>query len=174
MDNSEIIIRKAVSSDVYMIKKITAEAFASYGKCVGISETIPALNETVEDVERDIKTKIVLVAEYNDILVGGVRVEIKHDNTAYLSRFSVSVEHQNHGIGKLLLNEVDKVMKDRGVKMLYLHTASKILSLIQFYYSRGFYIDSTTKDRGYIRALLCKSYEEASYGKSNLYGTYVV
>ena len=32
-------------------------------------------------------------------------------------------------------------------------------NLIRFYYGRGYYIDSTTKDRGYIRALLCKDYE---------------
>jgi len=31
--------------------------------------------------------------------------------------------------------------------------------LIRFYYGRGFYIESTTNDRGYIRALMVKEYQ---------------
>ena len=57
------------------------------------------------------------------------------------------------------MNIVDKIMIDQGVKKLSLHTASKIASLIRFYYGRGFYIDSTDKSKGYIRALLVKDYE---------------
>ena len=37
-----------------------------------------------------------------------------------------------------------------------LHTASKATSLVRFYFNSGFYIVSTTKDKGYIRALLIK------------------
>jgi transcriptional regulator CtsR len=49
-------------------------------------------------------------------------------------------------------------MNKLGVNNLYLHTASRMLSLVRFYYGKGFYIESTTNDRGYIRALLCKEY----------------
>jgi hypothetical protein len=33
-------------------------------------------------------------------------------------------------------------------------------SSIRFYYGMGFYIHSTSTDRGYIRALLCKELDE--------------
>ena len=91
-----------------------------------------------------------------------MRIEIKPDNTAYLSRFGVSALHQNNGIGKILMNAVDNSMRELGITCLYLHTASRMFSLIRFYYGRGFYIESTTNDRGYIRALLCKEYEAES------------
>lgn len=56
------------------------------------------------------------------------------------------------------MNLADKVLTAKGVKKVYLHAASKYKDLIRFYYGRGFYIDSTTKDRGYVRALLVKEY----------------
>ena len=92
--------------------------------------------------------------------VGSVRVEVFPDKTAYLSRFAVKVTSQNNGIGKSIMNLVDRIMIKNGVREIRLHTGAKITSLIRFYYGRGFYIDSTDKSRGYVRALLIKEYDE--------------
>jgi N-acetylglutamate synthase-like GNAT family acetyltransferase len=159
MEQMVFVVRKAVEGDIPEIQKITREAFKMYMENAGLNGTISALEETYEDIKKDIETKEVFVALINGVVAGSVRVEIRPDGTAYLSRFGVSLSNQNHGIGKILMNAVDDRMKRLGVTKIYLHTASKILSLVRFYYGRGFYIDSTTKDRGYIRALLCKEYE---------------
>ena len=151
-------VRMATYDDIDDILSITKEAFLKYAELAGI-ETTQALTETYEDVKRDIDTKIVLIAFSDGVPVGSVRVEVYDDNTAYFSRFGVKVTSQNNGIGKSILNLVDRIMKKKGVKKLSLHTASKITSLIRFYYGRGFYIDSTDKSKGYIRALLIKEYE---------------
>lgn len=151
-------VRMATYDDIDDILSITKEAFLKYAELAGI-ETTQALNETYEDVKRDIDTKIVLIAFSDGVPVGSVRVEVFDDNTAYFSRFGVKVTSQNNGIGKSILNLVDRIMKKKGVKKLSLHTASKITSLIRFYYGRGFYIDSTDKSKGYVRALLIKEYE---------------
>ena len=50
-------------------------------------------------------------------------------------------------------------MIKKGVKEIALDTGSKITSLVRFYYGRGFYIDSTDKSRGYVRAHLVKEYK---------------
>lgn len=85
------------------------------------------------------------------------------------------MEYQSNGIGAKLLDYVDEIMREMGISKLYLHTASKLVSLIKFYYGRGFFIDSTTKDRGYIRALLCKEYDkESEYNKKNIYKIFAV
>ena len=144
--------------DIDQILEITTEAFNKYKELAGTSCSLAALNETRETIANDIENKIVLVAYINGKVVGSVRVEVTGD-TAYLSRFGVSPDYQNLGIGKALMNLVDINMKVLGVKQIQLHTAAKVKSLIIFYYGRGFYIDSTTKDRDYIRALLCKDYE---------------
>jgi len=151
-------VRMATYDDIDDILSITKEAFIKYAELAGI-ETTAALNETYDDVKRDIDTKIVLIALSDGVPVGSVRVEVFDDNTAYFSRFGVKVTSQNNGIGKSILNLVDRIMKKKGVKKLSLHTASKITSLIRFYYGRGFYIDSTDKSKGYTRALLIKEYE---------------
>ena len=118
-----------------------------------------ALNETYDDIRKDLEEKYVFVAFINGEPVGSVRIKINEDGTAYLSRFGVRSNNQNNGIGKTLMNVVDKVMQEHQVKQLRLHTAASYIPLVRFYYGRGFYIDSTEKDRGYIRALLIKDYE---------------
>lgn len=151
-------IRHATLSDIPAIAEITKEAFTAYARLAG-QKTVDALSETYDMIAEDIEKKLVLVAFMDGEVVGSVRVEIREDGTAYLSRFGVSTSSQNHGIGKSLINMVDMEMMARGVKRISLHTGSKITSLIRFYYGRGYYVESTSTDRGYIRALLVKDYE---------------
>ena len=151
-------VRIATYDDIDDILSITKEAFIKYAELAGLESTA-ALFETYDDVKKDMDTKIVLIAFSDGVPVGSVRVEVFDDNTAYLSRFGVKLTSQNNGIGKSIMNLVDRIMKKKGVKQISLHTGSKITSLIRFYYGRGFYIDSTDKSRGYVSALLIKDYE---------------
>lgn len=151
-------VRIATYDDIPDILDITHEAFVKYAELAGLP-TIAALDETYEDVKHDIDTKIVLIAFSDSTPVGSVRVEVFDDNTAYLSRFGVKLTSQNNGIGKSIMNLVDRIMIKKGVKSIALDTGAKISSLIRFYYGRGFYIDSTDKSRGYVRAHLIKEYK---------------
>ena len=90
----------------------------------GLSYDIEALNETYEDVKHDIETKQVFVTFIDDEPVGAVRIELQPNNEAYLSRFAVASNHRNNGIGKILMNVVDKVMRQHNIKTLRLHTGS--------------------------------------------------
>lgn len=152
-------VRTATEEDIPAIMDITHEAFTKYAALAGL-DTVSALTETYEDVKHDIETKIVLIAIQDDIPVGSVRLEVRNDNTAYLSRFGVRTTNQNSGIGKSIMHLADRIMKKRGVKQIHLHTCSTVFPLIRFYYGRGFYIDSTDKSRGYVRALLIKDYDK--------------
>lgn len=158
MNKMTFVVRMAKEEDIPQIKDVAKEAFSLYTEGAGITAMVGTLEETYEDIKRDIEAKLVFVALQEDKIIGSVRVEVMPDNTAYLSRFGVCGAYQNNGVGKILINAVDNSMKRLGVTNLYLHTASRMLSLVRFYYGRGFYIESTTKDRGYIRALLCKEY----------------
>lgn len=162
MDKMFFEVRKAVISDGEEIRILARKSFKMYTENAGITELIAPLEETYEEVIKAIETTEVFVALSNEEVIGSVRIEIKPDNTAYLSRFGVSSVHQNNGIGKILMNAVDTAMRELGITLLYLHTASRMFSLIRFYYGRCFYIESTNNDRGYIRALLCKEYESVT------------
>lgn len=150
-------VRHAEEKDIESIIEITREAFIKYSEMTGVTK-LDALNETYEDVKYDIENKFVLIALSDGEPVGCVRVEIKPDKTAFLTRFAVKVTCQNNGIGKSLMNHVDKSMKKRDVKTISLYTASKAAPLIRFYYGRGFYIESIDSTRDYLRAKLVKEY----------------
>ena len=152
-------VRLANYDDIPAIMNITREAFVKYQQMSGV-ENLAALEESYNNVKKDIDTKVVLLALSDGEPVGSFRVEVFPDKTAYLSRFEVQVTSQNNGIGKSIMNLVDKIMVKKGVTQIQLHTGSKITSLIRFYYGRGFYIDSTDKSRGYVRALLIKEYQK--------------
>ncbi|OGO78660.1 MAG: GNAT family N-acetyltransferase [Clostridiales bacterium GWB2_37_7] len=166
MEKVVFVVRKANEEDIPQIIEVSKEAFSMYAEGAGITAIVGSLKETYEDLKVELENKLIFVALSDDIIIGSVRVEVMADKTAYLSRFGVSAKYQCNGIGKLLMNAVDEFMEELGVERLYLHTASRMLSLVRFYYARGFYIESTTKNKGYIRALLCKEYEVKSKGIS--------
>lgn len=157
--NYSFIIRKATIEDAPAIAEIMQQAFKKYMQDAGLSGTMDALTESLATIEADILEKEVYIALIDDNPVGTIRIKINTDNTAYISRFGVMLGYHNIGIGKSLMNLADKILKSKGVKKVSLHTASKYRDLIRFYYGRGFYIESTSTDRGYIRALLVKEYE---------------
>ena len=151
-------IRLATEAEIESIREITQISFQKYIQNAGLSD-IDALNETTERIRQDLRNKLVFVAFINDVPVGSVRIKIREDNTAYLSRFGVTNLHQNQGVGKGMMSVIDSVMIEKGVKRLELHTASKYFDLVRFYYGRNFYIESVSNSKGYLRALLVKEYE---------------
>ena len=157
--NYSFIIRKAVPEDAPAIQEIMQEAFRKYMQDTGVTGTMEALEESAADIMHDIEQKEVYIALIDNAAVGTVRIKILPDNTAYISRFGVKLSYHNIGIGKALMNLVDKILTAREINSVSLHTASKYKDLVRFYYGRGFYIDSTTRDRGYIRALMVKEYK---------------
>jgi len=144
--------------DAPAISLIMQEAFKKYIQDIGVSVAMEALTESLKNIEQDILEKEVYIALIDNTPVGTIRIRILSDNTAYISRFGVMLDYHNIGIGKSLMNLADKLLKSQGIKRVSLHTASKYRELIRFYYGRGFYIESTSTDRGYIRALLVKEY----------------
>jgi len=181
-----IFVRRADLSDAADILKITREAFTGYAKKAGAAETSPAgaviaaLDETVFDTERDIKEKFVFIAEVENsadinasgsiknanspapAAAGSVRLQIFKNETggktAYLSRFAVCPKYQGGSVGRILMDAVDQFAGEQDIKQITLHTASKIAQTVRFYYSLGFYTESVSAEKGYLRALMRKEY----------------
>jgi ribosomal protein S18 acetylase RimI-like enzyme len=134
------------------------ESFKKYMMDSDLKGSLDALTESVDDILDDIRAKEVFIALIDGIAVGSARVEMLPDNTAYLSRFGVRPGYNNIGVGISLMSLIDKMLIEKGIKCVKLHTASKNMDLVRFYYGRGFYVESTTNDKGYIRALMVKEY----------------
>jgi len=162
----ELFIKKAEEHEIPIIHKITQEAFRKYAKDLGLPHIVSALTETQEDIKSDIEKNTVFIAYLEGEALGSIRYEMLPDNIAYITRFGVKTNAQNCGVGKTLVKAVEEDALKKGAHMLTLHTASKMMPLIRFYYGLGFYIYSTSTDRGYIRALLCK--ELVEYDKEEI------
>lgn len=152
----ELFIKKADETEIPVIHEITQEAFKKYAEDLGLPSTVSALKETYDTIKEDMNKKNILIAYLQGKAVGSIRYEILPDGIAYITRFGVRLNTQNCGIGKALINAVEEEAKKLDVSTITLHTATKMTSLIRFYYGMGFYVHSTTTDRGYIRGLLCK------------------
>lgn len=155
------IVRKAEPDDAPAVRAILQEAFNKYMVDTGLTGSMEALEESLAETLNAINTTEVFIAYVNGVPVGTIRFEIKGD-TVHISRFGVRLEYHNIGIGKSLMNLIDAEIQALGFKKAYLYTASKYTDLIRFYYGRGFYIESTSEERGYIRAKLVKEYSKKS------------
>lgn len=158
MEINHLIIRKAVPEDAQGIHGVLQESFKKYCDISGLDYNIDALRESVEEIRQDILTKNVLVAILEEAIIGTLRFKIYPDQTAYLTRFGVLPTFHRAGVGQSLMSKVDELMIQAGVKKVCLHTAAKNKDLVRFYYGRGFYVESTNTDRGYLRALMVKDY----------------
>lgn len=152
-------IREAVPADADIVMDITQEAFRKYASGIELPHMVAALHETKEDVLRDIAEKTVLLCSVDDEPAGVVRFQV-FDGFAHLTRFGVRLMAQGCGVGRALIQEVEKRCRALGLKAILLHTSSRLFSLVRFYYGQGFFIHSTTTDRGYVRALMVLELEE--------------
>lgn len=151
-----LYIRKAVPADAQMIFDITKEAFTKYAKELGMSEKVYALHESIEDIISDINKKTVFIGFIDDVPLGSIRYELIDGNLGYISRFGVKLDAQKGGMGGALVAAVEEDCRARGISAIALHTCTKMFQLVRFYYGKGFYIHSTTHDRGYVRGLFLK------------------
>lgn len=151
-------IKEATPEDAPAILEIMQDAFHKYERDLGMTGHVTALKETVEDIQRDIENKTVLVGFVDGVAVGSVRVEIMGD-LAYLSRFGVRSAITKSGIGGMLIDRVEVLCREQSVRAIALHTSSRMFGLIRFYYGHGYFIHSTATNRGYIRALLVHELE---------------
>ena len=149
-------IRSANESDVKDILYITKEAFKKYASDLGQPEKVMALKENEATILDELKRKTLLLGFYDGRAVGTVRFEKIPGNLAYITRFGVLPEAQKCGMGRLLISEVCARCAQEGITAVALHTCTKMFPLVRFYYGQGFYIHSTTQDRGYVRGLFLK------------------
>lgn len=82
----------------------------------------------------------ILVAVYNDTPVG-VCALVKMDNPEYqfeLSKLAVSPLSQGKGVGKLLVNAIIQLAKEKGGSKLFLQSNTILEPAINLYYKAGF------------------------------------
>ncbi len=87
--------------------------------------------------------QIYICATDNEKLIGFCSLTVKNNlwfeaNSGDIDELVVDKEYRNQGVGKLLMNEIEKIAQDYGCQRLYLESASHRTIAHEFYEKLGF------------------------------------
>ena len=100
-------IERATISDAGEILVLQKLAYQSEAEIYD-DFNIPPMVQTLEGIEKDFGNQFFLKAVMDGKIIGSVRA-YKKDGTCYIGRLIVHPDFQNQGIGKILMNEIEKV-----------------------------------------------------------------
>lgn len=99
-----IRIRPATESDFEAMLKVQQTAFGEYADVYEVSAWT---TETLDSLKQDAKEKRILVAEAEGLIVGSVRFWTVA-GVCVIRLLSVSPTHQRRGVGKALIQEIER------------------------------------------------------------------
>ncbi|PSB19551.1 N-acetyltransferase [Phormidesmis priestleyi ULC007] len=129
----ENIIR-ALSEDAATILELQKLAYQSEAQLYS-DFRIPPLIQTLDELKRDFAYKVFLKAQVEDRVVGSVR-GYQAGDTCYVERLIVHPDHQGHGIGTALMNQLESRFEQ--VHRFELFTGDKSDRNIQLYERLGY------------------------------------
>ncbi|MES2948764.1 MAG: GNAT family N-acetyltransferase [Pseudomonadota bacterium] len=134
-----LIISSAQVDDAQAILALQKLAYQSEAKLYN-DWSLPALTQTVEALRAEFTDSYVLKVTSGERLVGSVRAKVV-SGTCAIGRLIVHPEHQGHGIGSKLLQEIEE--KFHQVEKFELFTGSKSDANIRLYQRHGYTVTRT-------------------------------
>ena len=133
----------------YRIEDLTEEETAYIGR--KINEIVP------HEVDADEEEFILKVENENGEIIGGCIAEAYeyHWSRMFLDTLWVDERYRRHGIGSMIIHEVERIAREKGCRVVTLGTASYMAR--PFYEKHGFTVFTTLKKaNGYISYSLVK------------------
>lgn len=129
-------ICKACEGDLEEILKLQYLAYQSEAALFGTAD-IPPLKQTIEEVEEEFRSGIILkmVTEEGSI-IGSVRAH-EQNGTAYIGKLMVHPEYRGHGLGSVLLSEIERYFMGSGYELF---TSTRSKDNIRLYQNAGYKI----------------------------------
>lgn len=169
--DKRLTFREAVPEDSKALHELICEAMEYYRMSSGIvADVLESLTEDEESVRDRILKHHCLCVYHDEAPVGTItvsycdnpmkhsfssktsRVLSQYQDCAYISRFAVSRDYRDTGLGVMLMNEALKLpISKSGLTLL--HTAISNTKMRDFYINRGFRVLDSEASRGYERGL---------------------
>lgn len=127
--------RQAGDNDFPAILKVQKKAFAHLGQIYKRKDIAP-LNQTLEELDNELHQGICFVAEDGNVIVGSVRARLD-GGLAEINRLAVLPDFWNRGIGKLLMNRIEMVLRQQ-VREAILFTDRNDERSVRFYTGLGY------------------------------------
>ncbi len=133
----------------YTIENLTKEEAVYIGE--KIDEIVP------REVEAEVEEFVLKIENENGEIIGGCIAEAYeyHWSRMFLDTLWVDERYRHHGIGSMILREVERIAKEKGCRVVTLGTASYMAR--PFYEKHGYTVFTTLKrPNGYISYSLVK------------------
>lgn len=125
-------------ADLDDAEELAAAYRSAYAENERLGFPAKAGSATEADVAAWVSDHLVLVAEIDGEVVGGVRIEETDPDRAKVSRLGVRADRKGEGIGSRLLERAEAAARDRGHATVWLTTPPEHPHLPDFYRSRGY------------------------------------
>ncbi|MBQ4436478.1 MAG: GNAT family N-acetyltransferase [Clostridia bacterium] len=150
----------------YKIEDLTKEEAAYIGE--KINEIVP------REVDAEVEEFVLKVENENGDIIGGCIAEAYeyHWSRMFLDTLWVDERYRHHGIGSMIIREVERIAREKGCRVVTLGTASYMAR--PFYDKHGYTVFTTLKKpNGYISYSLVKYLDKDSpeYVPANNSGT---
>lgn len=130
------LITQAHAGDAVAILELQKRAYQTEARIYN-DFSIPPLTQTPDEIRTQFQTHIFLKAVYEGAIIGSVRA-YDADGTCYIGRLIVHPDCQSRGIGRRLINGIEKYFENSGRFELF--TGSKSGKNVQFYQNLGYHI----------------------------------
>ncbi|MCS7462681.1 GNAT family N-acetyltransferase [Paenibacillus doosanensis] len=128
-----IKVERASVSDAEEILPLQKLAYRSEAEIYN-DFTIEPLAQTLEELRQQFDNHVILKASMDGTIIGSVRA-YDQDGTCYIGKLMVHPNHQNKGIGKLLMNAIEELFP---ASRYELFTGSKSERNIALYEKLGY------------------------------------
>lgn len=139
-ENGDVITDKKVSiciagsSDLHKILELQKEAYRQEAEIYN-NFNIQPLTQDIESLKLEWQNGIVLKAEKNGQIIGSARAKLV-DNVCKIGKLIVKPDFQNRGIGKQLLQEIEKLFDNCSIYELF--TGNKSEKNLTIYRKSGY------------------------------------
>jgi GNAT superfamily N-acetyltransferase len=129
------------------ISELTSLLHRAYKRLADMRLFFAATNISEDEMQGFIDRGECFVADMGGKIIGTILLYPREDNTPELykrddvivfGKFAVESEYQCKGIGGMLMDYIEKYVKEKGIKELALDTAEQAQHLIDYYSKRGY------------------------------------
>lgn len=138
---TRVAVREAEPSELSEVIAVQHQAFGRVATALGIDpEALPPLHEDVPCLERSILDGCtVLVALWDDMVVGSVRVQLREGCVTEIGRLVVRTGWERRGIGTALMCAIEEHFDHTGTYRLF--TGADAADTQAFYGRRGYRLE---------------------------------
>lgn len=141
----KVTIRYARADDIPAIHTLTQAAYAEYRTLIPYSSI---WQEMPERITAELAQGPILLAVLEDEPVGSVRCHVDQageERFVYLHRLAILPAYRRRGIGRLLVEVVEAIAREQGIRQIRLEVRAAQPENIAFYRTLGYLLGSVSQ-----------------------------